>query len=65
MEKKYEMTTKAGIWYFYGGDVIVWLWPWNRLTWKEKWFSTIFFTAFESLEDLDIAWYRYWESIGW
>jgi len=53
----------CGICFDYKGDEIVWLFPWDRESWKQRYLSISFISVFRSLKDIDDMWLGYWESL--
>ena len=55
---------RCGICFDYKGEEVVWLFPWEREVWKQRFLSTSFESVFPSLKDIDDMWFCYWRDIA-
>lgn len=49
--------TKDGVWFPYDGDVVLYVWPWKRTTYK--YVSLLCEGTFNSLEEINEFWAAY------
>jgi hypothetical protein len=68
--KTYIFIDKTGLWFYYRGDEVGWIYPWKRKDKKYKWISLNFSgngefgdACFKSLKEIDKEWDKYNETI--
>ncbi len=68
--KTYLYINKSGLWFYYRGDEVGWIYPWKRKNRGYKWISLNFTgtgefgdALFKSLKEIDEEWDRYLKAI--
>lgn len=59
VKHKLPFILKEGVEFYYKGDTVLYIWPWNRKNTKCKFISLGFNDCFYSLKDMDDAWKDY------
>lgn len=59
---KYIYICRIGIGFSYKGDEVIWIYPWLRDKFNDRFESISFMRSYKSLHDLDVEWEEFIEA---